>query len=203
MNISDFLSGNSHNINAWEESTALEWKESTSDLKSIVCTAAAFANTGGGIIICGVSDSGKIIGMMIEDSTLRSVTQSILANTDERLTVKVEKQTLENRSVLIIDVNESPLKPHLAFGKAFKRMGASNVSLSQAEYRQLLSQKQNGHGADRDLLENVGVEDLDADLIYKFIEIANQKRNSNFSTLADPMDILTTLELCHNGILTK
>jgi len=203
MQISDFLKSITHNVKSWAESDCLEWKESTSDLKSIVNTVAAFANTNGGLVVCGVNDNGEVTGMMVEDSTLRAITQAILANTDERLTAKIEKLTLENKTVLIVDVNESPLKPHLAYGKAYKRMGTSNVALSQAEYRQLLAHKQNGHGADRDLLDQLSIEDLDIASIYKFIDLANFKRNSNFSTLADPLDVLTNLELAHNGILTK
>lgn len=187
----------------WEESEKLEWKESSRDLKAIVKTAAAFANASGGYIICGVNDRGEVAGQEISDATLREITQSIIANTDERLIVSVEKLNLNSRQIVLITVLESPLKPHLAYGKAYKRSASSNIALSQAEYRQMLSEKQNGLGADRDLLNNVTIDDLDLELIQKFVEIANERRNSNISTFKDPLDILTTLELAHNGVITK
>ncbi len=154
-------------------------------------------------MVCGVDDSGKVVGQAIEDSTFRALTQSILANTDERLVVSISRLTLESKAVIAIEVQESPLKPHLAYGEAFKRMGTSTVALAQAEYRSMLAEKQNGHGADRDLLKDCTIAEINTEILYKFISIANEKRNSNFSSLADPLDILTSLELMHAGVLTK
>ena len=201
MEITEFLKA--YNIPHWAESERLEWKESSKNLKEIVKTLAAFSNTSGGVVICGISDKGEVIGQEVTDSTLKSVTQAVLAHTDERLSISAERFVLDNKQVLLLSLNESPLKPHLAYGRAYKRIGSSNVELSQAEYRSILAEKQNGHGADRDLLANLQLADLNTEAIYKFIDIANTKRNSNFSTLSNPLDILTNLELAHNGVLTK
>ncbi len=48
MKIDEFISGTLLQQKEWRESEQLEWKESTSDMKLIVNTVAAFANTRGG-----------------------------------------------------------------------------------------------------------------------------------------------------------
>ncbi|MBK6848279.1 MAG: putative DNA binding domain-containing protein [Proteobacteria bacterium] len=192
-----------YSLGSWAESERLEWKESTRNLKEIVRTVASFANATGGVVVCGVNDAGQIVGQEVSDATLNAVTQSILAHTEERLTASVQRAVIEGKQVVLIAVEESPLKPHLAQGRAFRRMGSANVALSQGEYRALLAAKQNGAGADRDLVPELELADLDLEALYRFIALANERRSSNFSTLADPIDALTTLELAHNGVLTK
>lgn len=59
---------------AWAESERLEWKLSTRGGKEIVQTAVAFANTAGGVILCGVRDDGEVVGQDISDATVREMT---------------------------------------------------------------------------------------------------------------------------------
>lgn len=118
MTIEEFLAQSF--LSSWTESEQLEWKVSTKEMKDIICTISAFANNKGGIVVCGVKDDGEVIGQNISDGTLREVTQTILANTDERLTAHVARQTLTGKSVLTISINESPLKPHTAYGRPYK-----------------------------------------------------------------------------------
>ncbi len=190
-------------ISSWQESENLEWKLSTRESKEIVQTIAAFANTRGGVLMCGVKDGGEIVGQDISDATLREISQTILANTHERLYPSIERIVVDGKAVLSVQINESPLKPHLAYGRPYKRVGPSNVSLDQSEYYLMLGQKQNGGGADRDVIEGVSLEALDQEQIKRFVAAANEKRNLNLPVFADIMQILDSLELTAAGRLTK
>lgn len=194
---------NRYNITEWSKSESLEWKLSTREMKDIVVSLAAFSNTRGGVVICGVNDDGNILGQDISDATLREATQTILANTEERISANIERVEIEGKACLLFHVVGSPLKPHLAYGRAWKRMGSSNIQMEQAEYHLLLGQKRNGGGADRDLLPDASIENIDLNALAKFLELANDKRNTNFSLLADTLDQLTSLELSQGGILNK
>jgi len=52
------------------ESITIEWKPSLSQIKDIIETVSAFANTEGGKVIVGVSKSGKVMGVEIGKGTI-------------------------------------------------------------------------------------------------------------------------------------
>lgn len=201
MNISSLL--NQFNIPAWQESETLEWKLSTREAKEIVQSAVAFSNCAGGLVVCGVQDDGSIVGQDISDATLREVSQTILANSAERLYPSIERVTVEGKSVLLISVPSSPLKPHTAYGRPYKRVGSTNAAMDQTEYHRLLGSKMNGGGADRDICPDASMADIDEARLKRFVEIANDKRNLNLSLFADPLQILESLELAQGGALNK
>jgi len=200
MNKNDFL--NLYNLSSWEESETFEWKLSTRLAKEIVQTIVSFSNTRGGVLLCGVSDDGEVVGQDISDATLREIAQTVLANTEERLYPSIERCTIEGKSVLAIHITASPLRPHNAYGRSYKRVGASNILIDQSEYFLLLGQKRNGGGADRDMCEDAPLSVLDQEAIYRFIAVANEKRNLNIPLFSDIPHILSTLELMSpTGIL--
>lgn len=201
MDISSFL--NQFQITDWQESEELEWKLSTRESKDIVQSVAAFANTKGGVVVCGVKDSGEIVGQDISDSTIREMTQTILANTQERLYPSIERFTLEDKAVLVFSISASPLKPHVAYGRPYLRVGSSNIVMDQSEYHRLLGAKSNGGGADRDICEDASIEEINIDKLLRFVNLANERRNSNVSLFDDPLQILESLELVRGGQLTK
>jgi len=59
------------------ESERLEFKKSTGELKEGVQSLCAFLNGKGGQVLFGVTASGRIVGQMIADSTLRDVAQEL------------------------------------------------------------------------------------------------------------------------------
>lgn len=64
------------------ESETLEFKKSTSLIREAVETACAFANQGGGYLIFGITDSGKVEGIQSSDDTLRNIANEIKLNTE-------------------------------------------------------------------------------------------------------------------------
>lgn len=201
MNLNDFKIRFS--IDSWQESEVLEWKTSTKEIKEIVRTAAAFANTRGGHIIVGVKDDGSIVGQETSDSNLREIAQTLLGNTEEKISFSVQKLEVDQKQIIIIEVRESPLKPHLAYGRALKRVASTVVNMEQSEYHLLLGQKLNGGGADRDLCPAATIDDISSDKVAKFLSIANERRSTNFNLLSSTQDILQSLELQNAGVLNK
>ncbi|OGT32118.1 MAG: hypothetical protein A3E87_08315 [Gammaproteobacteria bacterium RIFCSPHIGHO2_12_FULL_35_23] len=51
------------------ESTTIEFKSSTANLKSAAETLCAFLNGPGGIVLIGVADNKKLIGQQVTDRT--------------------------------------------------------------------------------------------------------------------------------------
>jgi ATP-dependent DNA helicase RecG len=59
------------------ESKTLEFKRDASSLDSILKAVIAFANTAGGIILIGVDDDGKIVGLDNPGKTQEQIVNSI------------------------------------------------------------------------------------------------------------------------------
>jgi ATP-dependent DNA helicase RecG len=185
------------------ESDTLELKKSSALMKEIVETVCAFANTHGGCIVVGARDDGAIVGQQISDDTLKHVANDIKLNTDPKVYPTVQKVMLNERSCLLITVEESPLRPHLAYGRPFVRVGASNQRLDRETYAAMLEQRYNGYGFDHLPLPEASLDDLDMDLLYRVIETANVARNANISVMLPPELILENLDLARQGVLTR
>ncbi|MDG6249616.1 RNA-binding domain-containing protein [Methanocalculus sp.] len=84
------------------ESEVLEFKESAG--KNIHHEIAAFANSDGGKILVGVSDTGKIVGTNVKEAMERvtSSVQSILPPPS----IKTEKLSIDDKDLLVISVEK-------------------------------------------------------------------------------------------------
>jgi len=185
------------------ESETLEFKKSTASLREAIETACAFANHKGGYIIFGVEDDGCICGQTVSDDTLKYIANSIKLNTDPKLYPQIEKLDIHGKSCILLTVEESPLKPHMAYGRAFTRVGSTTQRLDRYQYESLLQQRYNGYGFDYQIQKNASIEDIDDKSIYDFLEIANSLRSLNENTFLPIDTILEKLELIKNGEITR
>ena len=135
-----------------KENEQLEFKKSTGLLKEAVISACAFANKNGGAIYFGIKDNGEVLGQMVSDDTLKNIANTIKLNTEPRLFPTVEEIEIEGKSCIKVTVEESPLKPHTAYGRPYIRVGTSNQQIDQAAYRHYLESRFNGYGFDLSLI---------------------------------------------------
>jgi ATP-dependent DNA helicase RecG len=161
------------NLIAKGESETLEFKKSTTSLREGIETICAFANQRGGYLLFGVDDKGVIAGQQVTDDTLRNIANAVKLNTDPRLYPSVEKIELEGKHCVLVTVDESPLKPHLAYGRAYLRVGTTNQKLDRDRYEYLLQQRFNGYGFDYLVQPEAALNDIDTDSLHEFLETAN------------------------------
>jgi len=112
-------------INAGESET-VELKQSTGEMQEILETAGAFANATGGAIIIGVARTGGISGITIGKNTLESLVNSIQQQTDPKVFPVVSTTEIDGKTVIVLQVSASPIKPVLVQGRGFKRIGRNN-----------------------------------------------------------------------------
>ena len=89
------------------ESTTVEWKQSLSEIKEIIATISAFANTEGGRIFVGVSNEGKIIEIHVGKSTLENLVNQIHQQIEPKIHPKITEKEVEDKEIIIIEVKES------------------------------------------------------------------------------------------------
>ena len=199
----DFLKNEILDLIKNGESESVEFKKSTSSLREAIQTICAFANHHGGYVIFGVDDIGKIPGQQVTDDTIKNISNAIKLNTDPKLYPNIEKMDLEGKTCLLVSIDESPLKPHLAYGRAYLRVGTTNQKLDRNHYEYLLQQRYNGYGFDHQIQSDATLEDIDADSLYEFLDTANSIRNLNENMLLPPDEILKKLDLMNEKGITR
>ncbi len=130
------------------ESETLEFKRNTGMLKEAVQTLCAMANRGGGMVLFGVEDNGTVSGQQMNDDTLRAIAQAVQLNTEPRLYPHVQKVEIGGAECIAVRIEESPIRPHFAYGRPWIRVGSSTQKMSRDEYETLLQQRLNGYGFD-------------------------------------------------------
>lgn len=106
---------------AQKENIRLEFKRHLSSSHRIARTLAAFANTLGGIILIGVNDDGKIVGVPSEFREVSKIEDATDRLVEPALTISYETLTPDGRMVLVVSVSESNEKPHYVLNEAGKR----------------------------------------------------------------------------------
>lgn len=95
------------------EHQQLDFKFEISDAKKIARSLVAFANTDGGVLLIGVKDNGKIVGVRSEEEAYMIETAAHLYTRPE-VKFDVRNHKADANNVLEIRVLPSKIKPHFA-----------------------------------------------------------------------------------------
>jgi ATP-dependent DNA helicase RecG len=174
------------------ESDTVEFKESFGD--AVVDAIGTFANTHGGVVIVGVSNSGEIRGVTIGKETLTQWSNDIAQSTDPRVVTDIGEYEVEGKNVAMIEVPESPLKPVATKGKYFKRVAKGKQRMSQHEIAQM-HLRSVGQSWDKLPSPEASLDDIDLDLVRQYAQQANEVRGKKVGISESPLQILEKLEL--------
>ncbi|MBU1615697.1 putative DNA binding domain-containing protein [bacterium] len=189
------------------EGQRLEFKESVAELDRVIQTLTAFANTNsdGGCILVGIGDKGKVKEVIIGQETIKQIADKISAHTDPLLYPEIEvvKESGDN-GIIIITIGGSPNKPHLAFGRAYKRVGSTTTQMTRDEYeRLLLAKHESKFQFDCQICEGATIEDIDEKKVGWFLRIARAKRGLTLNDSTPVGELLTHLQLVSEAGLTN
>ena len=156
------------------ESETVEFKSSLSQMGEIIKSISAFSNTKGGRILIGVSDKGKVLGVDVGKRTIESLANMIKQNTDPIVYPSIYVEKINDKRVVIIEVNESKQKPILASGRAYRRVGKSNQKLGYEKIRNLVLEASKVYW-DEIICEEADLKDIDKDKIRWYLERREEK----------------------------
>lgn len=184
------------------ESETVEFKQSMGEMREIVETVGAFANARGGVILIGVSNAGAVLGVRPGKDTLEALSNTIQQQTDPKVFPSLITANIEGRTIIVLSVEPSPIKPVLVQGRGFKRIGRSNHMLSSTEVAYLSMASQNlswdaGPG------EGFALSDLDPEAVHRFLVAAQRERNLGLNPDSPLEEVLDKLELRRAGQLTR
>jgi ATP-dependent DNA helicase RecG len=163
-------------------------------------TIAAFANTKGGFVFVGVSDSGKIVGVDLGNETIPQWINQIKTNTLPTLIPDVATAEIDHKNVVIFITDEFPIKPVRCRGKYLKRVRNANHQIPIHEISDLhLRSYQTSWDFYSDTRH--GLKDISLEKVSKFKEISNRIRPTPI--LDNPLTLLKKFELLKENSITN
>ena len=175
------------------ESGIVEFKEAFD--RETVETIGAFANTKGGVVIVGVSDTGQIKGVSVGKATLTDWTNQISQSAEPRVIPEIEQVKMEGKEIAIIRIKEYPIKPVSIKGKCFRRVGSSNRAMTAQEISEMHLHSI-GSSWDAFPAPDKTITDIDLKKVARYIKEANA--NGRRKIEDEPKDVLHKLEFVKN-----
>ncbi|MEN3037857.1 MAG: ATP-binding protein [Candidatus Kryptonium sp.] len=130
------------------EGLTVEFKRKVSTPEKIAKAMIAFANTHGGVLIFGIDDDGKVIGVNSEKEEIDMIFTAAREHCYPPIEPKIEIFELEGKDVIVVTIEKSEEKPHYLIssngdaGKVFIRLGSQNVIASDEMIKLLKSENE-------------------------------------------------------------
>jgi predicted HTH transcriptional regulator len=158
----------------------------------------AFSNARGGLLIVGVEDDGTIQGL--DDHDIRRVNQLIgnviNANITPPVYPLVEIVNIEDKKIIVIDIDEGANKPYATNGGIYlTKAGSDKRKISPQELRRLFAESKNLY-PDEEIVHGSSIENIDVGKLKKFLEIDNREILDQLNNGKRNLEtVLTNLEL--------
>ncbi len=117
------------------ETETVEFKQSFS--KSVIESLVALSNTRGGRVIIGVKNDKSIVGVSVAEESVQKWINEIKQNTEPAIFPIIDIFDIEGKSIVVLTVNEFPIKPVAYKHLFFARKQNSNHKLSVDEITEL------------------------------------------------------------------
>ena len=147
-----------------------EFKESTS--KSISRELVAFSNSGGGCVVVGVNDEGKVVGIS-DINEEKSKIETIARNCDPSISVNISSHEEKGKTILLIDVPEGKDKPYSCSSGFFLRSGANTQKMKRDEIIDFIYSTGQVNYEEKICKKFDYPEDFDEDAFEEFIRMAD------------------------------
>lgn len=188
-------------MNFGNETETKEFKESTGELHQAIEAIAAILNKHSrGELYFGVKDNGDLKGQIVNDSTIRSITDGILRDIEPRIIPTVEKITYENIEYIKVSFYGMQ-KPYSAFGKFLIRVGTQNRQMTRDELRRLIKNEDYSYPWEKEI-NNSSVDDIDDQALSKYYDEAINCGRLTMNTY-DKIQLLSILDLYKDGKLNN
>jgi len=185
------------------ESQRVEFKSSLKLSKGIGESIVAFANADGGVILIGVSDHGKGVGISLGRNTIEEFVNWIKRSTDPQIYPDVQVHQIEGKQILEVLVKENEEKPVFFKDRVFQRVGKTNQRISASKIRELAKQERKKIFWDSREVEGAGLQDIDEILVKWFLKEIEQTRRLEIDRDIPFKEALERLDLIRGEKITN
>ncbi len=179
-----------------EQAKEKRWNLNLSFNVEVIEKLSAFANTSGGTVLIGVADDGVVKGTVIKEETIQRWINEIKQKTVPSIIPDCSVQTLHHRKVVIMKVDEYPVKPISYRGRYFQRVKNSNHQLSTDKIAAIHLQSLQ-ISWDSYPFPNASTDQLSEKKMLGFLDEINN--TGRFAINADPVSALKKLSLIKNN----
>lgn len=192
-----------------KESQTLEFKKSTSLLKTVFQTVCGFLNGSGGTVLIGVTDRGKIIGQEVSDSTKKEIAREI-SKFEPPIQVLITYVPVDHgKEVIVLTVKKGPYAPYVFDSRPYQRSQSTTSKMSQHQYEQLLVERsQLNYAWDEMLSTGYEIDDLDHEEIRRTVlqgvtanRISQHALNESIPNILKRLNLLRDERLTNAAIL--
>jgi predicted HTH transcriptional regulator len=99
------------------EGVSLDFKKTITSCEKIARTMVSFANNKGGRLLIGVADDGTIKGVKSDDEERYMIERAAHLFAKPALEPRFEEVYIDHKLVLVVEIEESNLKPHYALAE--------------------------------------------------------------------------------------
>lgn len=173
------------------ESETVELKRSTAERDQAAKALCAMLNHKGGSVIIGVSPKGELVGQEVSDRTIERLVQQF-AKIDPAAFPSVDRVPVRDGSEVIVATVPTGTSPPYSYnGKAWRRVGNTNRSLSRDEYNKMVVQFVHATRRwENEPERGWTVADLDVDEIRKTVDVAVEIGRLTKPDTRDPLALL-------------
>ncbi|NNM59332.1 MAG: DeoR family transcriptional regulator [Legionellales bacterium] len=185
----------------------MEFKKSTTQLKSAAESLCAFLNTHGGLVFIGVLQNGDVVGQHISDATQQEIA-NLMQKFEPHASINISYISVPNTDKKVIVMQALPHpneKPYIFDGRPYYREQSSTIQMPQSRYQQQLIHRQNHPLAwDKQTATDYAMEDLDHErIINVFQQSIKRERIPANSATDDIHEILWRMKLLRENKLTN
>ena len=178
-----------------EETEQIEFKKSTGELKEGVISIASILNKhASGELYFGVKNDGTVLGQVINDETLRTVSQAIRNHITPAIYPEITRQTFEGRDVILVSFSGTQ-QPYLAYNIPRIRVADEDLVMEQPMYEEMLRRRDNAMYSWERQRSGYRIADIDQKIFQSWLKRARKVGRISFDNEA-PAVVLGKLELC-------
>jgi len=177
-----------------QESETVELKKSLAELKQGLTSIAAILNKHqAGTLWFGVRSDGSIIGLDVNEKTLRDLSQAIAAHIEPKIFPKIAEVVIAGKRCIKIEFKGDDT-PYFAYGRAFIRVADEDRQLSVRQLKDFIAAQSRESLRWDNQPGSFTPADLDPAKIKRFVERAKLSWDT-------PENALSKLELAKDGRL--
>ncbi len=166
------------------ESNLVEFKKTLPQAEKLARTLVAFANSRGGTILVGVEDDRRITGIQDFEEERFVLEKSAGFFCQPEVSFELLEETIEGKTLMVIEIVESTQKPHFSLDAAGEKMlyvrsGPQCIIASPLVARALEMEKEG-----REILESKSLS-KNEEALFRYLETKNRISLKDFARLVN------------------
>jgi len=127
------------------EAETVEFKEKIGKTEEFAETVVAFANSRGGIILLGVDDHSKVVGLA-EDRYEDTITNILRSHCTPQTKCEISRRQIDEKDIIVVRVEEGRDKPYFVRERGpYVRANATDRIATRYEMDEIYGKKQSGY----------------------------------------------------------